>query len=115
MSSACYRTIYYFTELTAVMRIIVSLALIALLGCTSAMPSATASGEWPGKTVYVECINEPGMESRIFSAVATLHIRGMKLLNTGYRLQMEFSIAITGKYDIREMEQRLREIPGILN
>lgn len=97
------------------MKIIVSLVLIALLGCGAAKPSATGAGEWPGKTVFVECVNEPGMESRIFSAVANLHIKGMKLLNAGYRLQMEFSIAVTAKYDIREMEQRLREIPGILN
>lgn len=97
------------------MRIIVSLVLIALLGCTTAKPSVTGTGEWPGKTVYVECINEPGIESRVFSAVANLHIREMKLLNTGCRLQMEFRIAVTAKYEIRNMEQRLGEIPGILN
>lgn len=47
------------------MRIIVSLA--SLLGCTAAKPSATrGAAEWPGKTVVVECVNEPGMEASVF-------------------------------------------------
>jgi len=116
MTSASYRTLCYFNEQTSAMRILIFLVFVALLGCGAAKPLiTTVASERPGKTVFVECVNEPWMEGIVFSTVADLHIKEMQVRNTHCCLLIKITIGETGKYDIQMLEQRLGIIPGILN
>ncbi|MDZ4809441.1 MAG: hypothetical protein SGI96_14405 [Bacteroidota bacterium] len=98
------------------MRIINFFVFFALLGCGAAKPlTIPVACEWPGKTVFVECVNEPWMEGIVFSNVANLQIKEMQVRNTHCCLLIKFSIGETGIYEIQMMVQRLGIIPGILN
>ena len=115
MFAAGRNPFYHTTELDC-MGSIYSFFLLALLAspCERSIPTGLTSGYWPGNTVVVECVNEPGMESMIFNSLMEYPVRSIQLRASSCCLQIKATLAFRSKELNREIEYRLRAATGVL-
>lgn len=101
------------------MGFIYSLLLVALLSCstqrTTNHSAVSGGGLWPDKIVQVECVNEPGMESKIIQSLGGFPICGIQVRYGSCCLSIEATLITYHKHLYREVEYRLRETPGVLS
>ena len=101
------------------MRLIYSLIFIAILGCsaerTSASLALAVSSQWPDKIVLVECVSEPGLETRVLNTLSQFPIRRIRINGGGCYIQIEAVLGLHSKYLEQEIELQLRTTNGVLN